>query len=112
MGCRGLAVMVAPAIISSITTFCHSWGDMASVAGLIVSIVGFVITICGVVAAKDAAQQAEAAAKQAKERILKYQTIANFSTAIAAMEDVIRLIRKEEWGIVLDRQFNLSKLLV
>lgn len=99
-------------ILQPIREFCDSWGNVASVLGLFVSLVGFWFAIKGITTAKRAAQQAEAAAKQAKDRVLSQGTLAHFSSAIAVMEEIIRLQRKKEWENALDRHSELRRLLV
>jgi hypothetical protein len=92
--------------------FCDSWGNVASVLGLFVFLIGFWFAIRGITTAKRAAQQAEVAAKQAKDRVLSQGTLAHFSSAIAVMEEIIRLHRKKEWENALDRHSELRRLLV
>ena len=99
-------------ILQPIREFCDSWGNVASVLGLFVSLVGFWFAIKGITTAKRAAQQAEAAAKQAKDRVLSQSTLAHFSSAIAVMEETIRLHRRKEWDNALDRHSELRRLLV
>jgi hypothetical protein len=79
---------------------------------LLVSLFGFWFAIRGITSAKRAAQQAEAAAKQAKDKVLSQGTLAHFSSAIAVMEETIRLQRKKEWANALDRHSELRRLLV
>jgi len=99
-------------ILQPIHEFCDLWGNVASVLGLLVSLIGFWLAIKGITTAKRAAQQAELAAKQAKDRVLSQGTLAHFSSAIAVMEEIIRLQRKKEWGNALDRHSELRRLLV
>ena len=96
----------------TISDLCNSWGSFASVAGLLISLLGFGITIWGVRRAKKAAEQAADAARQAKAKILTQGTLANFSSAIAVMEEIVRLQRKKEWEFVLDRHSELGRILV
>ncbi|HEY4416329.1 MAG TPA: hypothetical protein VGO57_11610 [Verrucomicrobiae bacterium] len=98
--------------VETVKSFCASWGDTASVAGLFVSVIGFVLAIKGITTAKRAAQQAESAARQAKDRVLSQGTLAHFSSAVAVMEEIIRLQRKKDWENALDRHSELRRLLV
>jgi hypothetical protein len=99
-------------ILQPFRDFCDSWGNVASVLGLLVSLFGFWFAIRGITSAKRAAQQAEAAARQAKDKVLSQGTLAHFSSAIAVMEETIRLQRKKEWANALDRHSELRRLLV
>ena len=99
-------------ISKAFSEFCTHWGNFASVAGLLVSLLGFWLTIWGVAKAKGAAERAADAAKQAKEKILKQGTLANFSSAIAVIEEIVRLHRKKEWEVALDRHSELRRILV
>src|SRR6266542_1433868 len=96
----------------SLSDFVNSWGNFASVTGLLISLIGFCVTIWGVLRVKKSAELAATAAKQAKEKILKQGTLTNFSSAIAIMEEIIRLHRKKEWDIALDRHSELRRILV
>jgi hypothetical protein len=99
-------------IIKKFTDFCESTGNAASVLGLLVSLLGFWFTIKSVITARKAAQQAALAAKQARDKVLRYGTMASFSSAIAVMEELVRLYRKREWQLALDRHSELRRLLI
>lgn len=64
------------------------WGDVASVAGVLISLVGFVVTIMSVVASTKAAQRAEDAALEVRDKFLRTDTIMELSGAIAIMEEI------------------------
>jgi hypothetical protein len=105
--------MKNPASISkAIGDFCDLWANRATVAGLLLSVFGFGFTIWGILRTKKAAERAVEAANQTKEKILKQGTLANFSSAIAMMEEIIRVQRKKEWGVSLDRYSELRRVLV
>lgn len=105
--------MRGPELLSeSFSDFCNTWGNVSSVVGLVISVLGFGLTIWAVLRAKGAAEQAADAADQAKIKIQKLGTVANFSSAIAAMEDIMRLHRQKDWAGALDRQFELRRILV
>ena len=99
-------------MIQTIKDFCSSWGDFASVTGLLLSVIGFAFTICVSLRAKRAAEQALQAAQQAKAKILKQGTLFNFSSALSAMEDLVRLNRLKDWESMLDRHSELGRILV
>jgi hypothetical protein len=99
-------------ILQPFREFCDSLGNVASVLGLLVTLVGFWFAIKGITTAKLAAQQAESAAKQAKDKVLSQGTLAHFSSAVAVMEEIIRLQRKKDWGNALDRHSELRRLLI
>ena len=52
--------------LMTVSDFCNSWGNFASVAGLLISLLGFGITIWGILRVKKAAEQAADAARQEK----------------------------------------------
>jgi hypothetical protein len=68
-------------------------GDLSGVAGVLISIVGFTVTLWGVFKSKRAAQAAEEAARSTRDRIRLLDTAVDFSTAIAALEEIKRLHR-------------------
>lgn len=88
------------------------WGDMASVAGLLLTFVGFAITIIGVWRSKGAAEQARQAAVATREYIAHYDAIADLSSATATMEEIKRLQRYGVWAVLPDRYSELRRRLV
>ena len=99
-------------ILKIINDFCNSWGNVASVSGLALSLIGFGFTIWIALRAKTAAEQASLAAQQAKAKILRQGTLFNFSSALAAMEELVRLNRSKEWESMLDRHSEIGTVLV
>lgn len=97
---------------TTILDFCAPVGNFASVAGLLVSVLGFCFTIWAVMTAKAAARRAECAAIAARDNILKSGAIAKFSCAISLMEEIKRLQRRTEWGVLLDRYAELRRVLI
>jgi hypothetical protein len=90
----------------------HRLGDLASLAGVAISVVGFAITIWNVRRSKTAAERAEAAAGEARRVIRSYETVSDFSAAIAIMEEIKRLHRAGQADMLLDRYAMLRKVLI
>lgn len=86
-------------------------GDLASVSGVAISIVGFLVTVWNVRRSKSAAERAEGAANDARRMIRDYETLADFSAAIAIMEEIKRLHRVGQADPLLDRYAALRKVL-
>jgi len=89
--------------VTELQTWAARWGDLASIAGLLLSVVGFAVTIVSVRRARSAAEQARQAAVEARESIAHYDAIADLSAAIAIMEETKRLQRQSGWPVLLDR---------
>ena len=87
-------------------------GDLASITGVVISVVGFIITLWNVRRSKSAAERAEAAANEARLLMRGYQTVADFSAAIAIMEEIKRLHRTGQLDVLLDRYAALRKVLI
>lgn len=87
-------------------------GDVASIAGVIISIIGFVITIIATIRSKDAASRAEAASEAVRKNIRFLDSVVDFSTVIAQLEEIKRLHRQHAWSILLDRYATLRKVLI
>jgi hypothetical protein len=87
-------------------------GDLASVAGVAISIVGFLVTVWNVRRSKSAAERAERAANDARRLIRDYETLSDFSAAIAIMEEIKRLHRIGQIEPLLDRYAALRKVLI
>jgi hypothetical protein len=87
-------------------------GDLASIAGLIISVIGFIATLWNVRRSRRAAERAEASANEARLLVRTYQSVADFSAAIAIMEEIKRLHRTGQADMLLDRYAALRKVLV
>jgi len=90
----------------------QGWGDLASIAGLLVALIGFAITIIGVWKSRSAAESAKKAAYEARSAIVRTEIIANFSSAVTAMDEVKRLHRAEAWNVMPDRYSSLRRTLI
>lgn len=86
-------------------------GDLASIAGVAISIIGFFVTVLNVRRSKSAAERAENAANEARRMIRDYETLSDFSAAIAIMEEIKRLHRFGQADPLLDRYAALRKVL-
>lgn len=89
-------------------------GDLASLAGVAISIVGFIVTVWNVRRSRSAAERAAAAADETRRAMRAYQTLVDFSAAIAIMEEIRRLHRVEQPNLyqLLDRYGALRKALI
>jgi len=90
----------------------HHWGDVASVLEVIIAVIGFIVTIVSVTRSKKAAQRAEQAVLKIRDEMLKVDTIAEFSAAIASMDEIKRLHRENAWSVLPDRYSALKKVLI
>jgi hypothetical protein len=90
----------------------NNWGDIASVIGLIITIISFIVILINVLRSRRAAEQAKIAVAQVRDDLSKVDTVAEFSTALSAMEEIRRLHRKDAWEILPDRYSSLRKSLI
>lgn len=88
------------------------WGDLASVAGLLVSLVGFFFTLRGVWRARSAAEAARDAARQTQEAIVRSDMIADVSAVIAMMNEVKRFHRDGNWPGSLERCSEIRQKII
>lgn len=89
------------------------WGDLASVAGVLISLVGFGITIRSVVLSKRAAEKAQESAQRVREGMLRSDTMVDLSAAVSIMDEIKRLHRASgQWPVLLDRYSALKGLLI
>jgi hypothetical protein len=79
--------------------FAKHWGDIASVAGLVVSVIGFWYAIWLARQARTAAQQARKAAEEARDRIFLFDTISELTAARSNLSEIIRLQQLNVWEI-------------
>nr|CDQ33967.1 hypothetical protein BN993_03418 [Virgibacillus halodenitrificans] len=92
----------------------NSIGDYSSVIGLLISLVGFAITICVAISSRNAAQQAREAVKSVKFNLRRGETVSDFSSALATMDEIKRVHRAEyiQYELLAERYSELRKLLV
>ncbi|HEX5227674.1 MAG TPA: hypothetical protein VFW44_08180 [Bryobacteraceae bacterium] len=88
-----------------------NWVNLVTVLGLVVTIVGFIITIWTLIRTKKAALAAREAAEATKTQVSRVDTISEFSSAIAMMDEIKRLHRARAWDLVPDRYSILRRLL-
>lgn len=87
-------------------------GDLTGLLGIIVSILGFFVTVWSVLKSKKAAVLAAEAATAAYNRIAEFESVFDFSAAIASLEEIKRLHRQKAWQILPDRYAALRKTLI
>ncbi|NQD80919.1 hypothetical protein HP436_12105 [Pseudomonas sp. CrR14] len=80
--------------------------------GLLITMAGFAITIYQLWKTRAAAESATFAAKEARRIVFQAGVIANFSSAVTAMEELKRLQRAGAWEIMPDRYSSLRKMLI
>ena len=73
------------------------YGDIASVAGLVISIVGFVVTIIGVGKARRAAEEARKAARLAVSRVGARMISDEITATIQLVKFVEQAVRESQW---------------
>lgn len=87
-------------------------GDYAGILGLIISVVGFFITIKTSLNTRAAAAQASAAVESMKGDLRKGDTVADFSSALAIMDEIKRMHRSSSLHLLPDRYSQLRRFLV
>ena len=80
-------------------------GDLTGIAGFVVTIVGFIVTF-------RAARQARDAAEKARDSLFNFETVVDFSSAIAILEEIKRAQRSSQWVTLPDRYASIRKLLI
>jgi len=87
-------------------------GDYAGLIGLVISLIGFYFTIKTALNSKAASEQATAAVESMRGDMRKSETVADFATALAIMEEIKRMHRSDNLSFLPDRYANLKKFLV
>lgn len=87
-------------------------GDLASIAGLFVTLLGFLFALRGIRQSKRAAEQARVAAETARESIRIFETVADFSRAIAILEEIKILHRLGQWVLLPEKYSAMRKILI
>jgi hypothetical protein len=80
--------------------------------GLIVTVVGFALTLWNVWKSRSIATQALLVANKVRDDLRKVEIVAEFSTAVAAMEEIKRLHRKGEIDALPERYSALRRSLI
>lgn len=97
---------------ADLRSWASTWGDLASVSGVLLALIGFAATLWGVLKAKSAAESASAAAQSTRTTLLLIDTVADLSSALAMMEEVKRLHRAAAWAVLPDRYSALRRQLI
>jgi len=87
-------------------------GDYAGLLGLVISFVGFFITIRTSLKTRNAAAQASAAVESIRGDLRKGDTVADFSSALAIMDEIKRMHRSTNLQLLPDRYSQLRRFLV
>jgi hypothetical protein len=87
-------------------------GTWADVSGFLIAIFGFAATLVGVRKSKNAAVAAQQAAQATRDSIRLYETIVDFSTAIAVLEEIKRAHREGITSTLPDRYATIRKQLI
>ena len=87
-------------------------GDYAGLLGLIISFVGFFFTIKVARNSRTAAQEATSAVEGMRGDLRREDTVADFSSALAIMDEIKRMQRSPNLHLLPDRYSQLRKLLV
>lgn len=87
-------------------------GDYAGLLGLLISFVGFFFTIRTSLKARAAAAHASAAVESMRGDLRKGDTVADFSSAIAVMDEIKRMHRSSVLHLLPDRYSHLGRILI
>ncbi|MGJ5076733.1 hypothetical protein [Bradyrhizobium oligotrophicum] len=88
-------------------------GTWADVSGFLIAVFGFGATLIGVRKSKNAAVAAQRAAQATRDSIRLLETIVDFSTAIAVLEDIKRAHRETGMSSTLpERYASIRKQLI
>ncbi|RLU07406.1 hypothetical protein CS078_10330 [Pseudomonas prosekii] len=87
-------------------------GDYAGLLGLLISLIGFFFTIKTTLASRAASEQAAAAVESVRSDLRKGETVADFATALAVMDEIKRMHRADSLVFLPDRYSSLKKFLV
>lgn len=80
-------------------------GTWADISGFLIAIFGFAATLVGVHKSKNAAVAAQQAAQATRDSIRLLETIVDFSTAIAVLEDIKRAHRETGMSSTLPERY-------
>nr|WP_314532542.1 hypothetical protein [uncultured Pseudomonas sp.] len=87
-------------------------GDYAGLLGLLISFVGFFFTIKTSLKTRAAAAQASAAVESMRGDLRRGDTVADFSSAIAVMDEIKRMHRSANLHLLPDRYSHLGRILI
>lgn len=79
------------------------FGDVASIAGLLIAIVGFVATIREARKAKEASEQARLAASVAVSRITSQLLVNEVGECLGLVRQATKACREGNWGVGMDQ---------
>jgi hypothetical protein len=89
-----------------------NWGDIASVAGVLISIIGFGFTLFGLARSKSAAKQVESAVADVRQRFFLKSVAVDLDTLMSDIEEIKQLHRFGTWAAMPSRYFSIRKRLL
>ncbi|WP_330206610.1 hypothetical protein [Pseudomonas sp. AM14(2022)] len=87
-------------------------GDYAGLVGLLISFVGFFFTIKTSLKTRAAAAQASAAVESMRGDLRRRDTVGDFSSALAVMDEIKRMHRSANLHLLPDRYSQLGRILI
>ena len=100
-----------PSVLNQIYDFGSTWGDTASVFGLLLAIIGFGVTIVGVWRSKAAAIKAREAVDRVVQQMQTFDIIAELNATLAVIDETKRLQRARAWAVLPDRYAEIRRRL-
>lgn len=83
--------------------FKNHYGNIASVAGLVVSVIGFSFTLYQVRKSRSAAERAQAMAREAIDRVSSRLFFTQITIAVRLVQEVRSFCRAKDWQRAVDR---------
>ena len=88
------------------------FGNLLNIVGIILTVIGFWVTIRSSWKARDAAELAQREVAKVRNDLRRVSTVADFSQALALVDDIKRLHRDGEWPTLLDKYSTLKSLII
>lgn len=89
----------------------YPFGDLASIAGLLVALIGFTATIWAAWRSKTAAEAAAEAATTARDDVLAFQSTMNLASVVSEIEGLKPMHRAGRWAELPDRYSTICAAL-
>lgn len=88
------------------------FADLTGILGFVITIIGFLVTIHNIRKTRNASEQAQEMVVQLRAQLQAFDLVSEFSTSLAALEEIKRFHRQYEmWSLLPDRYTAVKKSL-
>lgn len=92
--------------------FAKEWGNIASLAGVLISIVGFTLTLIGVIKSRSAAESAKSSAAEVRQKLAIKTSLVDLTRVASEVEELKLFHRANVWDALPSRYTSVRRNLL